>query len=146
MRTVLALTVALAAGLVASAAVAGDYYRWKDDAGVIHYDPAPPKDHPSTLVHISGKVPEAPPAEAPKTEPAKTDPALTDTQAKVKAAVDAVNAENCRTAQKNIGYYEDKGPVNVRYPDGSTHVMTKEEREAGYQEALRQRDEYCNKK
>lgn len=142
MRIAVTLAFTLAAGVLASSAVAGDYYRWKDDSGVVHYDPKPPKDHPSTLVHLSGKVPESPPA----AEPAKDEPPLTDTQAKIKAANDAINADNCKQASTYVSYYEDKGPLRTQAPDGTIHTMTPEERQAGYQEALRKRDEYCNKK
>lgn len=152
MRTLVTLAITLAAGVVASSALAGDYYRWKDDSGVVHYDPKPPKDHPSTLVHISGKLPEPAPAEAAPADASKADGAKPasavgpDSSEKAKAAMAAINEDNCRIVTANIGHYEGSGAVTSKNPDGSLHTMTPEEREAGYKEALRQRDEFCGKK
>src|SRR5690242_6876083 len=51
----------LIAALVAGSAHAGDYYKWTDAHGTVHYSQTPPPpDHASTTVRVSDGAPVAP--------------------------------------------------------------------------------------
>ena len=135
----------------AATAQASDFYKWKDDDGVWHYDSKAPKDRPSVPIRVATGTGNAgtgmddataAASDKPAIDPNANDPA---SQAARARAASTTN-ENCKRATNNVSIYENNAQVSLPGADGSPHVLSPEEHLAKLKEARDQRDAFCAKK
>jgi len=139
--------------LISSSVYAGSIQKWIDDEGNTHYgDVPPPSVHtdeirvdvaPSNpgkpLPRLETSDPESGTSESSTTDSsspggAEPDPEMTDDQAKA----------ICKQAHQEIKYLNNaRHRAKVRYPDGTSRHLPKEERIARREQANQDIEDYC---
>ncbi|GAP67393.1 hypothetical protein MBSD_n2716 [Mizugakiibacter sediminis] len=79
---------------VAATAAGGDYYKWTDASGTVHYTQRPPQGRPSQRVSVDAGSGIAPPPEA--TRPADQGRSLREADARYREQACATARENLR--------------------------------------------------
>jgi hypothetical protein len=133
---------------VCALAQAGDYYKWTDAQGTVHYSQTPPPDRASKSVYVSDGAPVMPLAGTGGT------PATPEQKAKAQAnqaAVQKANTQavagNCATAQQNISTLQGRRPVVKGDGDpAQAHALDPQAREQALADAQKQAATYCTKK
>ncbi|MGN6312546.1 MAG: DUF4124 domain-containing protein [Rhodanobacteraceae bacterium] len=131
--------------LVAGAAYAGDYYKWTDAHGTVHYSQTPPPpDRASTTVHVSDGAPVAPLpgiANAPATPEEKARAQSSQT------ALDRANKQtlgaDCAIAQKNIANLQGHGMVVASGDPDKARALESEQRAQALADARKDAATYC---
>lgn len=140
--------------LLPIASMAGDLYKWTDQAGVIQYTQHPPQDRPYTTIKTSGvKVPATQP-----TAPASQDQPQSDTEAKAPEAdlaskkpkdqtgeFLAAKQKNCEVATANKKTLIEKNRVSVRDEKGEQRILSQSEKDAQLRLIEEQIKTYCGK-
>jgi hypothetical protein len=129
------LAIALLGLFAASTAqAAGEVYKWKDDAGVVHYTDAPPDGRSFEKMKTAAPKPAEPAAPA---EPAK--PAAP-------AAPPGTAQANCEAARRNVENMERFAEISMdRDGDGTSEKLTPEQREEELRRHRALADLYCTK-
>jgi hypothetical protein len=143
-RVVTALPLLLATCAVAQA---GDYYKWTDAQGTVHYSQTPPTDHDSKAVYVNDGNPAAP---LPGMNAATT-PEQKAAQQANRAAVQNANAQavaaNCKTAQQNISDLQGhRILVKAGGDPADAHALDPQAREQALADAQKHAATYCTKK
>lgn len=130
----------------ASLAHAGDYYKWTDAQGTVHYSQTPPSDHVATELFVDDNATTAPPpgmdyrlrTAAQKTRAQSDQAALQKTDA---AAV----SRDCTAARQNMTKLQTHKPLA---PSDATDVraLTPEQRQQAMTEARAQAEKFCSRK
>ena len=129
--------------LMSMPAMAKDFYRWKDDAGVTHYSEIPPKDYPSVKVRASNiRVEVDDSGDAATT--AETGTKTTDEPAaeSTSAADPVKDPERCAIAQRNVETLKTNSRVRIK-EDGEFRYLTPEEMAENLRVAQQIVDEEC---
>lgn len=136
--TTAALSLILALGLVATAmANKNNVYRWTDAQGRVHYSDKPPANGDFDRVNVrAGPTAQDSEAEA-GTDTATTATNTADTKAADNAAAEAarnaeneaIRAERCKTAQRNLAALRSDLEVEADF-DGERRSLTAAERQA----------------
>ena len=133
--------------LGALVAYAGDYYKWTDAQGTVHYSQTPPQGTAAETVFVTDGSPAAPP-------PGFTGKTLTPQEkARVHAnatALKRTNAQavdaNCTTAEANVKTLGSRKMVAPVENNPDVRAMTPEQREQAMSDARAQIETYCRKK
>ena len=150
------LTLAALLCLLATGAMAEEYYKWKDENGVWNYTTTPPKDKSSTTVNIAtgataATVPagpqEAGAAEAPggaAKPPAaerqqSADGTVTNTPAETIAKARQAQSANCEQARTNVATLENNARVQI-----GDKALSEDEQMQELMKARRQVEVFCN--
>lgn len=134
----------LIAALVAGSAQAGDYYKWTDAQGTVHYSQMRPLDHASTVVRVGDGAPVVPlPAmsNAPSATPEPKAGAQASQTALQKANAQTLSS-NCAIAQKNIASLQGHGMV-VASGDPKAHALDPDARAQALTDARKEAATYC---
>lgn len=134
---------------------AQQFYKWVDDNGVTHYSATPPENaSKASKVKVgSGPTPAdtsatattpAAPATAPSAKPDSKAPSGISQKAADALAKNATkNAEECANLKQSYQTLLDHGRVRQKNEDGSTRVMSDEEKMAAIKNAEQQINDYC---
>lgn len=146
MRLVFALMgLLLIAALAAGVAHAGDYYKWTDAHGTVHYSQTPPPpDHASTTVRVSDGAPVAPlpgMANAPVSPEEKT--RVQSSQAALDRANKQTLSDDCATAQKNIASLQGRGMVVASGDPDKVRALDPDQRAQALADARNEAATYC---
>src|SRR5690242_9001652 len=141
-RIVIAISLLLGASLVAHA---GDYYKWTDAQGTVHYSQTPPPDRTSKSVYVDDGAP------TPALPGMSSTPQTPEQKAKAQsqqAAVQQANTEavsaNCKAAQQNIAALQGRRMV-VRGGDADkARALDSQQREQALADARKQVALYCS--
>ena len=133
--------------LGALVAYAGDYYKWTDAQGTVHYSQTAPQGTTAKTVLVTDGSPAAPP-------PGLTGKALTPQEkARVRAnatVLTRTNAQavdvNCTTAQGNVKTLRTRKIVASVENNPDVRAMTPGQREQALSDARAQIKTYCRKK
>lgn len=142
---VIALSLLLAGCAVAQA---GDYYKWTDAQGTVHYSQTPPPDRASKSVYVNDGAP------TPMPPGMNGTPATPEQKAKAQAnktALQNANTQtvtaNCATAQQNIGTLQGRRPiVDAGGDPADAHALDPHAREQALADAKKQAATYCTHK
>jgi len=146
--------------LISSSAYAGSIQKWTDDEGNTHYGDIPPpsvhtqeirvdvapSDPGRALPRLGTSDPGSSTTDSSTTESSTTsssspdgaqpDPEMSDDQAEAEAI--------CKQARNEKKYInESKHRARVRYPDGTSRHLSKEERIARREQAKQDIEDYC---
>lgn len=128
--------IALLGLVAASAAQAGEVYKWTDDKGVVHYTDAPPEGRDFE----KKKTAAPPPATAPQAEADAAEPAAAPAPAQGSAQA------NCEAARRNVENMERFSEISMdRDGDGTAEKLTAEQREEELRRHRALVDVYCPK-
>jgi hypothetical protein len=145
MRQTASLTgLLLITALAAASAQAGDYYKWTDAQGTVHYSQTRPIDHPSTSIRVGDgapAVPAAPTAKAPVDAKQKAGANASQT-ALQKANAQALSS-NCAVARKNIASLEGHGMVVASGDPDKAHALDPDARAQALADARKEAATYC---
>lgn len=141
-RFVAALPLLLA---VCAVAQGGDYYKWTDPQGTVHYTQTPPPDRASKPVYVNDGAP------TPPLPGMNNVPATPAQKAKVQAnqaAVQNANREaiaaNCKAAQQNISDLQGRRPmVKAGGDPAGAHALDPDARKQALDDAQKQAAIYC---
>jgi len=146
MRTRLAL-LALLGVFGAAGAHAGDYYKWTDAQGTVHYSQTPPPGQAAKTVYVNDNAPTSLPpgfGNQPETAGQKAQ-AREDRAALRKANAEAVEA-NCTDAKGNLTVLGGRRMVAKRDNNPDVRALTPEQRKQALADSRAQADTYCTKK
>lgn len=127
-----------------SIAHAGDYYKWKDAHGTVHYSQTPPPDRSTTTMHVSDPAAAALPLGSSKGQqtPVQKAQAKTAQSALLKTDAKAAN-RNCASARDNVGRLQtSKMIVNSDNPD-TARALDPKQRKQALNKARDQAAYYC---
>lgn len=131
--------------LTVGAAHAGDYYKWTDAAGTVHYSQTPPPDQASKSVYINDGTPTAP---LPGMNAAPQTPEQKAKAQSQQAALQQANAQtisaNCKAAQQNITNLHSKRMVVMGSDPANAHALDSQQREQALADAQKQVATYCS--
>lgn len=124
MRPILTLAIlGLAALVAATSALAGEVYKWTDDAGVVQYTDYAPEGRAFEKLKTPGSKPAAPVQEAPVAEAAAD--AATVAEAPAQGSAEA----NCAAARQNVDNISRFADVTMdRNGDGVPEKLSAEQR------------------
>lgn len=133
--------------LLAACAVAqaGDYYKWTDAQGTVHYSQTPPPDRASKSVYINDGAPTPPlpgMSSAPQT-PEQKAKAQSQQAALQNANKEAVNA-NCKAAQQNVANLQGRRMVVKGGDADKARALDPQQREQALADAQKQVTTYCS--
>jgi len=146
------LTLAALLCLLATGAMAEEYYKWKDENGAWNYSSVPPKDKASSTVNIAtgataatapaeGASAEAP-AGAPKPPGVEKQPSeersLADTADAV-SRIKQTQSANCERARGNVATLENNAKVQI-----GDKALSDDEQMQELVKARRQVEVFCN--
>lgn len=134
MRVGMKTTSLVVLALSAAAANAGEYYRWVDDKGVVHYS-----DRPSSK---KAQVTEVKPASAGQSGPAAAQPPAQEGDAQPDRASE-VRSEQCAKAQKRLTTYREADRLLLTEADGTQREMTADEKIESILRAEKQTEAFC---
>lgn len=145
MRKIASLTgLLLMAALAAATAYAGDYYKWTDAQGTVHYSQTPPLDHASNALHVSDGAPTTP------LPGMRNGPIAAGQKHKVKSGQSAIEradkqtlSANCAAAQKNIANLQGHGMVVASGDPDKARALDPEQREQALADARTDAATYC---
>jgi len=146
MRPLISIVVLSALAVLAvSAAHAGDYYKWTDPAGTVHYSQTPPPDRASKSVYVDDGTATAP---LPGMNPAPQTPqqkakAQSQQVALHQANTQAVSA-NCKAAQQNIANLQGRRMVVKGGDPNNARALDPQQREQALADAQKQVATYCS--
>lgn len=143
MRRTLLLASLLFGG--ASAACAGQIYKWVDAQGVTHFTAQPPQAAAATVVPNAKQVP-APTKSEPSTTAIVNDPKQAEIDARVRDEVaqkEKEREEYCTTVRTNLAQLRNNKHLKAQV-DGEVRRVTPEERQARIGEAEKAIAENCN--
>lgn len=144
MRPLTLMGLLLITVLAAGAAHAGDYYKWTDAQGTVHYSQTPPPEHAASTVHVSDGAADAPVpgmSHAPATVEGKAK-AQSGQTALQKADTQAM-AANCASAQKNIANLQGRGMVVASGNPDKARALDPDAREQALADARKEAATYC---
>ena len=141
--------------LLSTAAVAEEYYKWKDESGVWNYSTTPPKDKASTTVNIatgaagstaSAEAPEGGSAEPPDGEPRPpageqqpSEPRTLTATADAMSRIKQTQSANCERARTNVATLENNARVQI-----GDKPLNDDEQMQELVKARRQVEVFCN--
>ena len=105
-------------------------YKWKDDAGQVHYGSTPPQGTPAQKMGVSTTFTPAPSTKA-KTSDQKTADGNTTSSDKADEKDPYTQQQHdtlCKNARKDIETMNKSGRLRVKQEDGSTAVMSDADR------------------
>ena len=146
MRVRLALLAVLGV-LGATSAHAGDYYKWTDAQGTVHYSQTPPPGLAAKTVYVNDNAPPPLPpgfGNQPETARQKAQ-AREDRAALRKANAEAVEA-NCTDAKGNLTVLSGRRMVAKRDNNPDLRALTPEQRKQAVADARSAAGTYCTKK
>ena len=143
-RSALLTGLLLIAALVAGSAHAGDYYKWTDAHGTVHYSQTPPLDHASSVVHVGdgtsvAPLPQASNGSATPKHKAGAHPGQTALQ---KADAQA-QSSNCAIARQNIARLQGHGMVVASGDPDKARALDPDAREQALADARKEAATYC---
>lgn len=127
---------------------AGQYYKWKDVQGVVHYSQTPPPDRSSQKIFVSDAQPLPPPPGFDAQRQARQTPGG---KSQVKQAaellkVDATaSAANCATARFNIERLQRSRTIVSTGDADTARTLDSDQRQKALEAAGRQQARYCVK-
>lgn len=132
---------------VCAIAQAGDYYKWTDAQGTVHYSQTPPLDRNAKPVYVNDGTP-TPPLPGMSATPAT--PAQKAKAQASQAAVQSANTQavtaNCATAQQNLGKLQGHGMLVKSGDPTNAHALDPQAREQALADAQKQAATYCTHK
>lgn len=137
----------LIAAFGAASAQAGDYYKWTDAQGTVHYSQTRPLDHASTNIRVSDGTPVAPlpvAANTPATPEHKA--GAQPKQTALQKADAQAQSSNCAIAQKNIASLQGHGMVVASGDPDSARALDPDAREQALADARKNAATYCANK
>jgi hypothetical protein len=140
-----AASVALCAVSLGALANAGQFYKWKDVQGVVHYSQTPPSDQSSQKIFISDGHPLPPPPgmDSQRQQPRENGRAK---QAVELLKVDAkAAAANCATARLNIERLHHSRTIVSTGDADTARTLDSDQRQKALELAGRQQAHYCVK-
>lgn len=144
MRIRIAVVVPL---LLAACAVAqaGDYYKWTDAQGTVHYSQTPPPDHASKSVYVndSARTAALPGMNAASQTPEQKVRARSQRAALEQANTETVSAD-CKTARQDIRNLQGRRMVVKGGDPANAHALDPQQREQALADAKRQAATYCS--
>lgn len=128
------------AALLGALPAQADIYKWRDEAGRIHYGAVPPPG--VELQIIAGPRGQAapPPAAAPLPQVTPIAPAPVDPQDPARSVYEA----NCQEARQALATLESEQPVAEIGPDGSRTLLSDEQRQARLARVRREAAFFCD--
>lgn len=147
-----ALGVALgAAPGIATPVAAGEYYKWIDGEGVVHFTRQPPQGRQAEVVETPDGV------AAPSEPPDPVDEAQREgrgqaeeklerqrrEQQRVEAERAAMRRHNCQWARERLQFMTTNNQINIRSEDGSSRTIGEDERQRRMQRLRRVIAESC---
>jgi len=108
-------------------------YKWKDDSGLIHYSATRPQGVQYEKMGVSTNALPAAPSAAPKSPKKSASETTADTKNTAKGETkDSYTPEQhatlCNNAKKDVATLNKSGRLRVKQKDGSTAVMSDENR------------------
>ncbi|HET6913118.1 MAG TPA: DUF4124 domain-containing protein [Rhodanobacteraceae bacterium] len=132
----------LAACVVAQA---GDYYKWTDAQGTVHYSQTPPPDRTSKSVYVDDGAPTPP---LPGTGSAPQTPEQKAQAQSQQAALQSANKEavsaNCKAAQQNVANLQGRRMVVKSGDPDKARALDSQQREQALADAQKQVTLYCS--
>lgn len=117
-KLLLTLPFILALSFLGSNAYADEYWRWKDENGVVHYGTAPPVGVDAERVTNYGNAEFAKDKAERKAKPPASD------------ALIKLRKQRCDEEMQRLAYFGQSKIIRMKMPDGTTKTMTPEEIEA----------------
>lgn len=147
MRTGHVITVWIVLAMLASTVThAGDYYKWTDAQGSVHYSQTAPTDHASKPVYVNDATPAALPPATGATASGESGNNAAKVQAS-QAALQNANAQaltvNCAAAQQNIVRLQSRSILVKSGDPPDTHSLDPQAREQALTDARNQAAIYC---
>lgn len=129
-----------------AAAQAGDYYKWTDAQGTVHYSQSPPLDAPSKPVYVNDGAPTLP---VPGINGAPVTPEQKAKAQANKTALQSANTQavgaNCTTAQQNISNLQGRGIVVKGGDPANARALDPQARQDALADSQKQAATYCTK-
>ena len=152
-----ALIIALTAVILLPASLlAGEIYRWTDEAGNTHYSENPPPDVDARPMSIQTRSPKPEnisqePAQEPDRRQQQSAPdsgdesesAASDQEQKDQEAIERLRQRNCEKAKEALKMLEQNARVQVE-ENGERRYLSPEEKEAERKRYEKAREENCN--
>lgn len=138
---------ALALLLVVSAGspVKAEIYKWKDKDGVQHYSEQPPAGSKYEQVKPSYAPAPAPaPATTAQGSQDKVASERTQQEQRHKEEAAKIRQQNCTTVQQRLSDLESASRITFREPDGTTKLLSEDERQAKITETKGLIKQYCD--
>ena len=126
------------------AAHAGDYYKWTDPNGAVHYSQTPPPGHASKSVYVNDGTQTLPlPGMNPVPQTAEQKAKTQSQQAALKQVNAHAISANCATAEQNIAKLESGKAVGRPKDNTDVRVLDRQQREQALADARAQVATYC---
>ena len=146
MRVRLALLAVLGV-LGATSAHAGDYYKWTDAQGTVHYSQTPPPGQAAKTVYVNDNAPTSlPPGFGNQPETTQQKAKASENRAALRKANTEAVAANCTDAKGNINVLGGRRMVAKRENNPDVRALTPEQRKQALADSRAQADTYCTKK
>jgi hypothetical protein len=143
-RIAVVLSLLLAACAVAQA---GDYYKWTDAQGTVHYSQTPPPDHASKSVYVNDDARTAPlPGMNPTPQTREQKVRARSERAAMQQANTETVSTNCKTARQDIRNLEGRRMVVKGGDPADAHALDPQQREQALADAQKQAALYCSNK
>ena len=138
-RAIFVVLVALCTMALVEFAHAGQYYKWKDGQGVVHYSQTPPPNQPTQSVFVSDTQP---PPGLSQSLPHKGQAGQAADLRKVDAQA---SAANCATAKLNIDRLQHSRTIVSTGDADTARTLDSDQRRKALEVARRQQARYCVK-
>jgi hypothetical protein len=129
----------------ASAACAGQIYKWVDAQGITHFTAQPPQAGQASLVPPAKQPPSPPSVAAPATPAQDAESTQADIDARVRkevAAKEKERADYCVSVRTNLAQLRNNPRLRMDV-NGEMRRVSEDERQAKIAEAEKAIDEYC---
>lgn len=134
----------LITALAAGAAQAGDYYKWTDAHGTVHYSQTPPPGHASSAVHVSDGAVAAPlPGMSGAPDTAEEKAKAQSNQIGLERANKQTMSTDCAIAKKNIANLQGHGMVVTSGDPDKALALDPQAREQALADARKDAATYC---
>lgn len=129
----------------ASAACAGQIYKWVDAQGITHFTAQPPQTGQASLVPPAKQPPTPAPTVTTASPPQDSDPTQADIDARVRkevAAKEKERADYCVTVRTNLAQLRNNPRLRMDV-NGEMRRVSEDERQAKIAEAEKAIGEHC---
>jgi hypothetical protein len=129
--------------LVGTVVCAGDYYKWTDSHGTVHYSQTPPPGQAADTIYVNDGAPVLPPPGIGYQEPTVQQRARLRANRAVLQKTDVqASASDCATARSNIGKLQHDKPL-AKSDATDVRALTPEQRVQALADARAQVKKYC---
>ena len=149
-KTMIINRFAIAAAALASllmfstAQSATKYYKWTDDAGVVHYGETPPDPSKAQLINVhTGPVRDQETSPAEHAKAAAEEKAASQAAPDLKKENDKIVQENCKIYKQNLSALNNSARIREKDAKGEYHYLSEEEKAGRIKDAETYIKENC---